>query len=106
MILILSPSANFCNKVLTSDKNKSSKFVACNQIYDIFQRQIKLLNRFLFVAEKKFVAGIQFCRSATSFGNDKSFYETPPPPPPGPSCFSFVQAYHANEKSNTHIFFP
>ena len=33
-----------------------------------------------FVAAKKIVAGIQFCRSATSFGSDKFFNETPPPP--------------------------
>ena len=32
-----------------------------------------------FVAAKKFVAGIQFCRSATSFGSDTFFMKRPPP---------------------------
>ena len=31
-----------------------------------------------FVAAKKFVAGIQFCRSATSFGSDNFFMKRPP----------------------------
>ena len=53
MILILSPSANFCNKVLTSDK-KSAKFVAGYKIYDIFQRQIcyEMAQRQVFAATK------------------------------------------------------
>ena len=31
-----------------------------------------------FVAAKKFVAGIQFCRSATCFGSDNFFMKRPP----------------------------
>ena len=62
---------------------KSAKFVADNTIYDIFQRHFVLWNGF-FVAAKKFVAGIQFCRSATSFGSDIFFMKRPPPPPVSP----------------------
>ena len=35
---------------------------------------------FFFVAAKKFVAGIQFCRSATGFGSDNFFMKRPPSP--------------------------
>ena len=58
---------------------KSAKFVAGNKIYDIFQRYYVLWNGFFFVAAKKFVAGIQFCRSATSFGSDNFFFMKRPP---------------------------
>ena len=63
-------------------KKKSAKCVAGNKIYDLFQRHICYEIDFFFVAAMKFVAGIQFCRSATTFGSDKSFMKRPPGLPP------------------------
>ena len=77
MILILSPSANFCNKVLTSE-NKNQPNLSLVTKSMTYSSDIMCYEIDFFVAAKKFVAGIQFCRSATSFGSDKSFMKRPP----------------------------
>ena len=43
-----------------------------------------------FVAAKKFVAGIQFCRSATSFGSDKFFMKRPAGVPQKSELSNFI----------------
>ena len=103
MILILSPSANFCYWVLTSDK-KISKICRWSITKSMtYSSDILCYEMDFFVAAKKFVAGIQFCRSATSFGSDNFFMKRPP----GlvVTIFTFWSIYPAKEKSNTHNFF-